>query len=181
MPKVYLAGPEVFLPNATEVGAAKKRLCAAYGLTGLFPLDAEQPAAAPIEMGTAIYRANVRLMESADAVIANLTPFRGNAMDVGTAFEVGFCSARGKALFGYANTTGTLSDRTPHTVKDSLRVDERGWIVEDFGFFENLMIEVPIRSFGEVFTGAVPPGEILTSLTVFERAVRHAADVLSGV
>ena len=29
--RVYLAGPEVFLRNALEVGARKKDLCAAYG------------------------------------------------------------------------------------------------------------------------------------------------------
>jgi Nucleoside 2-deoxyribosyltransferase len=35
--KVYLAGPEVFLRNATEVGDRKKALCEAHGLEGLFP------------------------------------------------------------------------------------------------------------------------------------------------
>ena len=79
MLKVYLAGPEVFLPNAAEIGAAKKHICAAHGLEGLFPLDQEQPPLPLIELGTAIYRANVRLMMSADAIIANLTPFRAAA------------------------------------------------------------------------------------------------------
>ena len=39
-PRVYLAGPEVFLPDAIAVGAEKCRLCAEYGFEGLFPLDA---------------------------------------------------------------------------------------------------------------------------------------------
>jgi nucleoside 2-deoxyribosyltransferase len=39
MTKIYLAGPDVFLPDAVELGRAKVELCAAYGLTGLFPLD----------------------------------------------------------------------------------------------------------------------------------------------
>ena len=37
--KVYLAGPDVFLPDAIETGRAKVDLCAAYGLTGRFPLE----------------------------------------------------------------------------------------------------------------------------------------------
>jgi nucleoside 2-deoxyribosyltransferase len=180
MRKVYLAGPEVFLPNAAEIGAAKKRICAAHGLAGLFPLDQPQPALPPAELGAAIYRANVGLMTQADAVIANLTPFRGAAMDAGTAFEVGFCAARGIKLFGYANVSALLTERIPHTVKDGVRLDDRGWTVEDFGFFENLMIEAPVRSHGQVFTGDVPEEEILTSLSIFERAVTHAARTLNA-
>jgi len=178
--KVYLAGPEVFLPNAAEIGAAKKRICAAHGLTGLFPLDQPQPELPPAELGAAIYRANIALMTQADAVIANLTPFRGAAMDVGTAFEVGFCAARGIKLFGYANVSALLTERIAHTVKDGVRLDDRGWTVEDFGYFENLMIEAPVRSHGPVFTGDVPEEEILTSLAIFERAVTHAARTLKA-
>ena len=40
-PKVYLAGPEVFLRNAVETGVAKVEICARYGLEGKYPLDAQ--------------------------------------------------------------------------------------------------------------------------------------------
>ena len=179
MLKVYLAGPEVFLPNAAEIGAAKKRICAAHGLDGLFPLDQEQPPLPPGELGTAIYHANVRLMMSADAIIANLTPFRGSAMDVGTAFEIGFCAARGLKLFGYANVGALLTERTRHTVKDGIRLDENGWVVEDFGFFENLMIDVPLREFGEIVTIDAPRDTQMSNLAAFERAVKRAAEILA--
>jgi len=179
MPKVYLAGPEVFLPNAVEIGAAKKRICAAHGLEGLFPLDKQQPSLPPAELAAAIYHANIGLMLSADAVIANLTPFRGHAMDTGTAFEIGFCAARGIKLFGYANVGRLLVDRVPHTLTDGVRLDENGWLVEDFGFLENLMIEVPMREAGEIFTTEAPANDPLGNLTAFERAVQQAARVLT--
>ena len=38
--RIYLAGPEVFLPDARVIGEAKARLCAAAGFEGIFPLDA---------------------------------------------------------------------------------------------------------------------------------------------
>ena len=38
-PRIYLAGPEVFFPNAREQGEIKKRLCAAHGFAGVYPLD----------------------------------------------------------------------------------------------------------------------------------------------
>ena len=37
--KIYLAGPDVFLPDAVEIGRRKAELCARYGVIGLFPLD----------------------------------------------------------------------------------------------------------------------------------------------
>jgi nucleoside 2-deoxyribosyltransferase len=37
--QVYLAGPDVFLPDAIEIGRRKVELCARHGLTGLYPLD----------------------------------------------------------------------------------------------------------------------------------------------
>ena len=37
--KIYLAGPDVFLPDAVEIGRRKAAICARHGLTGLYPLD----------------------------------------------------------------------------------------------------------------------------------------------
>src|SRR5258708_1028231 len=42
-PAAYLAGPEVFLPDAAEIGRRKKELCRRHGFEGLYPLDAPAP------------------------------------------------------------------------------------------------------------------------------------------
>ncbi len=55
---VYLAGPEVFLPDAIELGERKKRLCRAYGFEGLYPLDNEITPASGERIDRLIYRAN---------------------------------------------------------------------------------------------------------------------------
>jgi nucleoside 2-deoxyribosyltransferase len=39
--RIYLAGPEVFLPNVAEIAREKKAICAAAGFVGVFPLDAK--------------------------------------------------------------------------------------------------------------------------------------------
>ena len=35
-PSLYLAGPDVFHPDAAGLGRAKQALCAAYGFRGLY-------------------------------------------------------------------------------------------------------------------------------------------------
>src|SRR6266702_3428190 len=104
-PKIYLAGPEVFLRNAVEAGAAKVELCARHGLEGKYPLDAQLDLGnlALAERAYAIARANEGLIGDCDAVIANLTPFRGPGADTGTAYEVGYARGRGMPVFGYSN------------------------------------------------------------------------------
>ncbi len=109
--RIYLAGPEVFLADADAVAAAKRAVCAAHGVEGVFPTDphpaaqdaaAAAPAAAMAE-AMRLYRGNEAHLRGCDALIANLTPFRGPSADPGTAFELGFMRALGRPVFGYAN------------------------------------------------------------------------------
>jgi nucleoside 2-deoxyribosyltransferase len=37
--KLYLAGPEVFLPNATDHAEVQRQLCRKYGFVPLHPMD----------------------------------------------------------------------------------------------------------------------------------------------
>src|SRR4051812_36156063 len=99
MRKVYLAGPDVFLPKPLEMSRRKKEICAQYGLTGLFPLDnAVDPKANGASLE--IFRGNETMMKQADAIIANLTPFRGPSADAGTVYELGYMAARGRLCLG---------------------------------------------------------------------------------
>src|SRR3954463_2659635 len=153
--KAYLAGPEVFLPDAAALGAKKKALCERYGFTGLFPFDSEA-GAMPISEGVdrAIYRANVGLMQEADCAIVNLTPFRGPSADVGSVFERGGMVGLGKPVFGYSNTTTDLLSRVRQTSsvlfddQDGVWRDQYGMRVEDFGNADNLMIDACLAEQG---------------------------------
>src|SRR6266568_1703481 len=102
-PKIYLAGPEVFLSDAAEIGARKKMLCEEFGFVGLFPLDHDLAEAAGEKLDEQIFSANVAFMREADAGVFNLSPFRGVNADPGTAFELGFFSGLGKPTFAYTN------------------------------------------------------------------------------
>jgi nucleoside 2-deoxyribosyltransferase len=51
------------------------------------------------------------MMDAADAIIANLTPFRGPGADPGTAYELGVMAARRKFCLGYSNNAAGYADR----------------------------------------------------------------------
>ena len=88
MTTIYLAGPDVFLPDARDVGRRKVDLCARHGLTGLYPLDNTINLAAN-DASLQIFRGNEAMMNQADAIIANLTPFRGPRADAGAEQRAG--------------------------------------------------------------------------------------------
>ena len=181
-PRLYLAGPEVFLPDAREVGEAKKRICAAHGLVGLFPLDADPEEGATAER---IYGLCLAMMCEADAILANLTPFRGIGADAGTAFELGFMAAAGKPLFGYSNTPDTLLDRTRAaggTVERGGRtVMADGSAVEAFGLFDNLMLAEALRLGGGVVLPDRAVDDPARDLAAFTRCVTQAASRLGAL
>lgn len=153
MIKVYLAGPDVFLPDAMTVGRAKKAACAEIGWHGLFPLDneVESDGWTPAETADAIYRANLAMMGKADVVLANMTPFRGPGMDGGTAFEMGFMRALGKPVFGYAADGRDYAQRVfarGHAADPADERDRAGLLIERFGLGDNLMMACAVRDFG---------------------------------
>ena len=167
--RVYLAGPDVFFPDAVEVGARKKAICSEHGFEGVFPLDAELDLAglAPPEQGYRCFDAMIALMEDCDLVIANLTPFRGPSMDVGTAVEIGYMHGRGKPVFGYTNVATSYAER----------VAPDDFLIEPFDLVDNLMVEGPIHNTGvHVIRSSVPNEQIYDSYEGFSACVALAAE-----
>ena len=145
--RIYLAGPEVFLPDALAVGAAKKALCARHGHVGVFPLDPPTQASGPPDWRR-IHAANELLIRGCGALVANLTPFRGAGADPGTVFELGFMRGLGRPVHGYSAVAAPLRDRVSCSRDGDVWRDADGLEVEDFGLGENLMLEGAIAASG---------------------------------
>jgi nucleoside 2-deoxyribosyltransferase len=184
--RVYLAGPEVFLANAREIGARKRAICARYGFVGVFPADEEQacdPALPLAEQGLAICRAMERVMRGCDAMIVNLTPFRGPSADVGSAYEMGFIRALGRPIFAYTNDGRSFLDRVAAFYGGAVRMrptgeheDPDGMAIEPFELHDNLMLAGGIiTSGGSIVAETTPHTERYRSLAAFERCAAHAA------
>ena len=189
--RVYLAGPDVFLPQAEQWAERRKAICARHGLIGVSPLDAvvDQPATwADLPEWRRIALRNEALIRSADAMIANLTPFRGPSADAGTAYEVGFMRAHGRPVFGYSTTAAPFTQRSHDfatargdavTGVDGDWRDADAMLIEQFGLSDNLMLEAAVvGSGGLLIVEEIAPGARWTDLAVFERCVQAAAAAL---
>src|SRR5216684_4301835 len=177
--KIYLAGPDVFLPDAVDVGRRKVALCAQHGLIGLYPLENAVDRVAN-DASLQIFRGNETMMIEADAIIANLTPFRGPGADGGTVYELGYMAGRGKLCLGYSNDPSSYADRvrkfTDVNLRDGRLVDAPGLTVEDFGLSDNLMIVHALDLHGcALVTPPQMPADIWHDLGAFETCVRMAA------
>jgi nucleoside 2-deoxyribosyltransferase len=181
MIRVYLAGPDVFRPDAEAFGAQLKAICARHGLEGVFPLDplasGDDPSWSALPLAHTIARRNEAHIAGASVLIANLTPFRGPSADAGTVFEIGFARARGLAIFAWSNSTAPFSARTRAFTGATGARDAEDMLIEDFsGMADNLMIDSAIvASGGTLFTQDVPGDARWTSLDAFERCCAAAA------
>jgi nucleoside 2-deoxyribosyltransferase len=143
--KIYFAGPDIFRPDVLDWAKEVHTLAAAHGHEALLPFEQEQSTPEDI------FRTNIELLRSADAVIANLNPFRGIEPDSGTCVEVGYALALGKPVIAYIAQSKTLAERiachqgAPLADTNSQPRDKDGLAIENFGLPLNLMLAVPLK------------------------------------
>lgn len=154
---VYLSGPECWAPGAEALIARQRNLCEAAGITPVRPaataLDAEDSSEIAAR---ALYAEALAGLRQADAVIANLTPWRGPSGHPATAFEAGFAAALGKPVFAYMNVRDEGEAEYAARVDGlvGVSVNEQGVLrdpeemaVEDFGLPETAMLWAEARRF----------------------------------
>ena len=172
----YLAGPDVFLPRAHEIGQQKIAYLKTLGVIGHYPLDSDMPGDLlkdPAQASRFIGDANERMMLDCcrggriGLILANMSPFHGPSMDVGTAFEVGFMSAlsyqNNVIIFGYTPDRRSFEDRVAEAIyggwdaiayENGIPRGPDGSMIEAFGGADNLMITNAIaRTGGAIFLG----------------------------
>jgi nucleoside 2-deoxyribosyltransferase len=170
----YLAGPDVFFPNARDIGRQKRAYLQTLGVIGHFPLDNEAPPDLlknPAHAIRFIGDANEKMMLDCcldgriGLILANMSPFHGPSMDVGTAFEVGFMSAlsykRNVIIIGYTSDKRSFEERVAEEIyggwinithKGGIPHGPDGTMIEAFGGADNLMItNAIVRTGGDIF------------------------------
>ena len=179
MKKLYLAGPEVFLVDAVEIGALKRACCQRLGFDSIYPLDGELSGPSSLSPSRRIFAANIEAIAGCDAIIANLTPFRGVSADPGTVFEIAHGLATGKKVFAYTADAAPLRMRIEQEFGEGLRSDAHGrplagdsLVVEDFGLADNLMVAEAILSQG--WNIVLPKQELSIALALHDMSLFEA-------
>jgi nucleoside 2-deoxyribosyltransferase len=177
----YLAGPDVFLPDAVAHAGRKVEICRRLGLRGLPPLNGDVETAneieATLEVWRTIYRKDIAMMEQSDIIIANLTPFGGASADAGTLIEVGWFLGRGKPIFGYSNTAETFESRMRRQLGEAQAVLD----IEGFHLPDNLMIVGAVDGGGyPIFVPGDDKPRGIDALDVFEACAEAAARSVAG-
>lgn len=150
-PRIYLAGPDIYHPQGLALAERKKAICERYGLEGVALSDfltGVQFTGKP-NGAAALYRERVKVIEGCDAMIADMTPFRGPAMDPATAFAMGVMAGLGKPVVGftldptpYAERICALQDAidAPTARVGTKLVTSDGTAIEDFGVADAVMV-----------------------------------------
>jgi nucleoside 2-deoxyribosyltransferase len=173
----YLAGPDVFLPNAAAHAARKVEICRRFGLRGLPPLNQDvETAAKGLDVWQSIYEKDIAMMERCDIIIANLTPFGGASADAGTLIEVGWFLGKGKPIFGYSNASESFEQRMRRQLGDGAA--DLG--IEGFRLPDNLMIVGAVLSGGcPIFVPRDGEARGIDALDVFEACAAAAAHIVA--
>lgn len=130
----YVASPVIFSPNAHEAyQKLRTQLEERLGIILLTPADEDHSDPEDI------FLANLALIDKADIVLVDCSPFRGPSADAGVCVEVGYAYAKGKPCFAYNMEVLPYCYRVD-TPDPSMKVDRNGWNIEDFDLFDNLMI-----------------------------------------
>lgn len=161
MKKVYLAGPDVFKDPvfAKAWFDTLKGVLLERGYEGLSPFDSDlkfvREDISPQEKAQQIFFANRMLIDHCDAVLANVSPFRGPSCDPGTSWEIGYADAKGVPVFAYSYGMDPIPDHTYKNRCDAMeavgiRIRTAEYpVVEDFGLPDNLMIACSVKSISE--------------------------------
>ncbi len=154
MKKIYIAGPDVFERQSVEIGKKNVEICKKYGYIGLYPLDNEVDFNQPKHsIALDIFKANTKMIQECDIVVANLNPFRGKESDSGTVWECGYAYGLGKKVYGYMEKTHDYVDSFTDKEKkeqNGVFFDNEGRIIEDFEHPLNLMIACSVE---KIFQG----------------------------
>jgi nucleoside 2-deoxyribosyltransferase len=176
---IFLAGPDQWFPEAEDHLSRARGMIELAGYTPMIGaggglIETERSEV----MARETYAKTLQTLRTADAVIANLTPWRGVGADPAAAFQVGFASALGKPVFAYLNVAAEDEADVRGRVEaqfgaspDSAGVwrDADDCEIEDYGLPENLMLWAEARRFYVIVTPE-PIGD-LTGLELCLEAV----------
>lgn len=153
MRKIYIAGPDVFRTNWPDFAEKVVNACSSWGFEALLPIPANKSLDRPDVNGITVpgkrndartvFDSCMDMIRSCDAMVANITPFRGDEPDSGTVFEIATAYALGKPIVAYTHDTRLTHERHLHNgsrTESGALVCHSGLLVEQFDLPCNVMV-----------------------------------------
>ena len=143
-PRIYIAGPDLFLPDWPEYAARATALCAEHGLEAVLPVPGivlTGPGVTQRSDAAGAKKVSVgcrKAVGQAHGVIANLSPFRGTEPDSGTVVECALAHVLGIPVIGFTSGIGHAAP-VGTDEEGRLLAPDGGWI-EQFGLSHNVML-----------------------------------------
>lgn len=166
MRKIYMAGPDIFRVGWPELAVKIMNTCTSWGFEAILPIPANQSLDRPDVIGITvpgkpkdakpIFTSCLNMIQSCDAVVADITPFRGDEPDSGTVFEIATAYALGKPVVAYTRDTRLTHERHLHNGSKTDcggLVCRSGFLVEQFDLPCNVMVAQACARI--VFGGAI--------------------------
>lgn len=159
--RVFLAGPDRFAPEAQALRLRQEQLCEAADFIPVFAPDADPASEMGELQARALYAETVARLRTADALIANLSPWRGPGAEPATAYLTGFAAALDKPVFAYMNVTDEAEADHQARVDAYLGAvladdgrwrDPDGAEIEDLGLPEAALLWAEARRFVVIVT-----------------------------
>ena len=163
--KVYMAGPDIFRVAWPDMARKIVSACESWGFEALLPIPANQTLDRPGVSGITVpgktkeadvcFESCLDMIRSCDAMVANITPFRGDEPDSGTVFEIATAYALGKPVVAYTHDTRLTHERHLHSgsyTASGALLCRSGFLVEQFGLPCNVMVAQACKAivFGDV-------------------------------
>ncbi len=151
--KVYIAGPDIFRVAWPDMARKIVSACESWGFEALLPIPANQSLDRPGVSGitvpgktkeaNVVFESCLDMIRSCDAVVANITPFRGDEPDSGTVFEIATAYAMEKPVVAYTLDTRLTHERHAHNGSETghgALTCKSGFLVERFNLPCNVMV-----------------------------------------
>jgi len=147
MKKVYITGPFIYDPEYKIYASKLKITCEEFGFEPVFPIEHDSSDYdTPLDNAYDVYKTTLDVLQTVDAVIVDVRPWRGVSVDAGAAFIMGIAAQREIPVVSYTDDSMTTYLERVMLKHDTALIDAK-WIdkygvVEDFGLNDNLMISM---------------------------------------
>ncbi len=148
--RVYVSSVKRYYSDYNKFIERTKEKYEALGFEAVFPVSDIKASSDPLYNAQKTFDANMALLLSSSAIVADLNNFHGYEPSNDVSFECGVAWGMGIKCTGFMNDTRIMKERIPHYPEDKGGLDWADNVVENF----NLPINLMFSSYFDIVKGS---------------------------